>query len=67
LYGYEPWSPVLKEEHGLRLLEKEVLRRIFGPNRDVIPGEWRELHSKELHSWYSLRNIVRVMKLGGKK
>jgi hypothetical protein len=41
-----------------------VLRRIFGPRRDEIPGEWRRLHNYELNDWYSAPNIVRVIKSG---
>jgi hypothetical protein len=38
----------LREEHRLRLFEKRVLRRIFGPKRDEVTGEWRKLHNEEL-------------------
>jgi hypothetical protein len=38
------------------------LRRIFGPKRDEVTGEWRELHNKELNDLYSSPNIVRVIK-----
>jgi hypothetical protein len=38
----------LREECRLRVLEKRVLRRIFGPKRDEVTGEWRRLHNKEL-------------------
>ena len=34
LYGYETWSLTLKEEHGLRVFENRVLRRVFGPKRE---------------------------------
>jgi hypothetical protein len=37
------------EEHRLRVFENRVLRRIFGPKRDEVKGEWRKLHNKELH------------------
>jgi hypothetical protein len=37
------------------------LRRIFGPKRDEVTGEWRKLHNEELHDLYSSRNIVRVI------
>jgi hypothetical protein len=40
-----------------------VLRRIFGPKRDEVTGEWRRLHNKELYALYSSPNIIRVMKL----
>jgi hypothetical protein len=43
------------------VFENRVLR-IFGPKRDEVTGEWRELHNEELHDLYSLPNIVRVIK-----
>jgi len=51
----------LREEHGLRVFENSVLRRIFGPKREV-DRSWRKLHNDELHSLYSSPNIVRVVK-----
>jgi hypothetical protein len=39
-----------------------VLRRVFGPRRDEVTGEWRKLHSEELKELYSLPNNVRVVK-----
>jgi hypothetical protein len=62
LYGCETWSLTLKEERRLRVFENRVLRRIFGPKRDEITGEWRKLHNEELNGLYSLPNIVRVIK-----
>jgi hypothetical protein len=44
------------------VFENRVLRRIFGPNRDEVPGEWRKLHSGELHTLYSSPDIVRQIK-----
>jgi len=44
-----------------------VLRRIFGPRRDEVTGEWRRLHNEELKDLYSSPNIVRVIKLRRKK
>ena len=49
LYGCETWSLTLMEERRLRMPENRVLRRIFGPKRDNITGEWRRLHNKELY------------------
>jgi hypothetical protein len=62
LYGCKTWSLTLREEHGLRVFENRVLRRIFGPKREVY-GSWRKLHNDELHSLYSSPNIVRVIKV----
>jgi hypothetical protein len=42
--------------------EKRVLRRIFGPKRDEVTGEWRKLHNEELNGLYYVSNIVRVIK-----
>jgi hypothetical protein len=49
LYGYETWSFTLREGHSLRVFENRVLRRIFGPKRDEVTGEWEKLHNEELH------------------
>jgi hypothetical protein len=62
LYGCETWSLTLKEERRLGVFENRVLRRIFGPKRDEITGEWRKLHNEVLNGLYSLPNIVRVIK-----
>jgi hypothetical protein len=55
LYGCETWSLTLREEH-------RELRRIFGPTRDEVTGEWRKLHSGELHNLYSSPDIIRQIK-----
>jgi hypothetical protein len=44
------------------VFENRVLRRIFGPKRDEVTGEWRKLHNKVLHDLYSSPNIVHVIK-----
>ena len=62
LYGCETWSLILLEERNLRVFEKMVLRRIFGPRRDEVTGEWRRLHNEELNNLYRSPNIVRVIK-----
>jgi hypothetical protein len=45
------WSLTLREEHRLRVFENRVLRRIFEPKRDEVTGQWRKLHSGELHKF----------------
>jgi hypothetical protein len=62
LYGCETWSLTLREEHRLRVFENMVLRRIFGPKRDEMMGEWRKLHNEELHNLYSSPDIIRQVK-----
>jgi hypothetical protein len=44
LYGCESWSLILREEHRLRVFENRVLKKIFGPTRDEVTGEWRKLY-----------------------
>jgi len=62
LYGCETWSLTLREERKLRVFMNKVLRRIFGPWRDEVTGEWRRLHNEELNDLYCSPNIVRVIK-----
>ena len=62
LYRYETWSLTSREERKLRVFQNMVLRRIFGPRRDEVRGEWRRLHNEELNDLYSSPNIVRVIK-----
>jgi len=52
----------LPEERKLKVFENMALKRIFGPRRDEVTGEWRRLHNKELNDLYSSPNIVRVIK-----
>jgi hypothetical protein len=52
----------LREGCRLTVFENRVLRRIFGPRRDEITGEWRRLHNKELYALYSTSNTIQVMK-----
>jgi hypothetical protein len=44
------------------VFENRVLRRIFGPKRDEVTGEWRKLHNEELHILYSFPDIIRQIK-----
>ena len=41
LYGWETWSFTLREKSRLRVIENRVFRRIFGPKRDEVTGEWK--------------------------
>jgi hypothetical protein len=45
------------------VFENSVLRRIFGPKRDEVTGEWGKLHNEELHDLYSSLSIIRIIKL----
>jgi hypothetical protein len=62
LYGCETWSLTLREEHRLRVFENRVLRRLFGPKRDEVTGEWRKFHNEELRDLYSSPSIIRIIK-----
>ena len=62
MYGCETCSLPLRKERWLRVFENWVLRRIFGPKRNKVTGEWRKLHNEELNPLYSSPNIVRVIK-----
>jgi hypothetical protein len=44
------------------VFENRVLRRIFGPKRDGVTGEWRKLYNEELHNLYSSLSIIRIIK-----
>jgi hypothetical protein len=62
LHGCETRSLTLREERRLRAFENRVLRRVFGPKRDEVTGEWRKRHNEELRDLYSSPSIVRVIK-----
>ena len=53
---------LIEEGTQAAVFENRVLRRVFGPKRDEVTGEWRKLHEEELRDLYSLPNIVRVVK-----
>jgi hypothetical protein len=58
LHAREIWSLILREEHRLSVFENRMLRRIFGPKRVEVTGNWRKL----LHNLYSSPSIIRMMK-----
>ena len=58
----QTFGRTLREERNLRVFENMVLRRLFGPRRDEVTGEWRRLHNEELNDLNSSPNIVRVIK-----
>jgi hypothetical protein len=49
LNGCKTWSLTLREKRRLKAFENRMLRRIFGPKRDEVTGEWRKLHTDELN------------------
>jgi len=62
LSGCEIWPLTLKEVQKLRLLENTVLRKMFGPKRDKVTGEWRRLLNEEAIDLHFLLNIIQVIK-----
>jgi hypothetical protein len=62
LYGCETWSLILREERRLRVFKNRELRRILGPERDEVTGQWRRLYNEELYALYSSPNITQVIK-----
>jgi hypothetical protein len=53
---------MFREAHGLKVFEKRMLRKIFGPKKEEFMEEWRKLHNEELHGLYSSPNIIQVIK-----
>jgi hypothetical protein len=62
LYECKTWSLTLREEYRLRVFENRVLRRIFGPKRNEVTGEWRKLHNEEFRDLYSSPSIIPIIK-----
>jgi hypothetical protein len=55
---------ILREDHRLRVFENRILRRIFSTKRNEVPEGWRKLRSEELHNFYTLPNIISMIKGG---
>ena len=62
LDGCKTWSLALREERRLRVFKNRVLRRIFGPERDEVTGEWIRLHNEVLNDLYWSPSIVGAIK-----
>jgi len=62
MFGCETWSLTLMEEHRQRVFENRALKRIFGPKRDEVTGEWGKLHNEKFNDLYSSPNTVWVIK-----
>jgi hypothetical protein len=61
LYECETWFLTLREKHKLREFENRVVRRIFGPKRNEVTGEWRKLDNEGLRDLYSSPRIIRIV------
>jgi len=61
LHGCETWSLTLREERRLTVFDNRVFRRLFGPNWDVVTGEWIKLYNEEFNDLYCSLNFVRVV------
>jgi hypothetical protein len=62
MYGCETWSLTLREEQRQRVFENTVLRKKFGPKREVGAVGFRILHNEELRNLYTSLSIIRVIK-----
>jgi hypothetical protein len=58
LYVSETWVACIEGEHRLKVFKNMVPRRIFGPKRDQVTGDWRGLHNEDLCALYTLPNII---------
>jgi len=63
-YGYATWSLTLREKSRLRVFKNRMLRRIFGPKRDEVTGEWSKLRNEELSVLYSFTQYCAGDKIG---
>jgi len=61
LYGCETWSLTVRKELRLRVFDNRLLKKIFGPKRSVLTGDWRRLHNEEFYDLCSSLNMIQVM------
>jgi hypothetical protein len=61
LHGCAILSPTVREEHGLKLFDNRVLRRIFRPKEKEVAGGWKNMHNEELHNYYSSASTIRMI------
>jgi hypothetical protein len=54
-------SLTLRKEHRLRVFDNRLLKKIFGPKRNVVTGDWRRLHNEEFYDLCSSLNMIQVM------
>lgn len=57
--GCETFSGIKREEYSYRVSENGILRNIFGPNGDEVAGDWRTLHTENLHDFHSPPHTVK--------
>jgi hypothetical protein len=60
LYGSEAWSFTLREDHGVRVFQNRVLRKIFGPKKDNVIEKWRNYITRRFNDLNSSLNNIRV-------
>jgi hypothetical protein len=60
LYGCETWSVTSSEEHRLRVLQKQVVRKVFGPKSEQVTGNSTKLHKYDLHEVFLSYSIKKV-------
>jgi hypothetical protein len=64
LYGCETFTLTVRDVHRLRVFENRLLRRVIGPKREEVVGEWTRLLNEKLHNLYTSPDIIRVKKQG---
>jgi hypothetical protein len=62
LHRCQTWSLTLREKYVLSVFENRALKRIFGPKREEVAGDWRRLRNEVLHNLNGSQNIIRVIR-----